>query len=228
MGIFGFLKKPKEESMQAEMELPPLPSLDDTGFPRLGDELPPLPETSLPPLPTALPSMAALSGMPAMPKMELPSTPPPMTIIEPRKIEKAEQKFEFPTAPEMPSEEIIPDTVPPLDSLPEPPEFRTEMPRKEFSPKPTEMEDIPLYSAQEEPRTKTRGRGPLFIRSDNFKAIAEDIEQIRAKFKEEDDLFFRVTEVKNAQDQKYEAFRVALEDMQRKLLFIDRTLFENR
>ncbi|MBI5880952.1 hypothetical protein HZB90_02375, partial [archaeon] len=66
------------------------------------------------------------------------------------------------------------------------------------------------------------------VRSDGFKAIADDIEQIRAKFKEEDDIFFRITEVKNAQDQRYEAFRVALEDMQRKLLFIDRTLFENR
>jgi len=231
MGIFGFLKKDKAETTQAEMELPPLPSFD-TGVPTFGSELPPLPDSSLPPLPSEIPSF--VPPMPEekrieTPKMTLPEVPPPITIMEQKKVEARPmmQETTFPTVPEFPTEDVIPDTIPPLENLPEAPLF-TEQPKRDAMMH-MEMEEMPVYAPREEPRPKSRERrGPLFVRSDGFKAIADDIEQIRAKFKEEDDIFFRIAEIKNSQDQKYEAFRVALEDMQRKLLFIDRTLFENR
>jgi hypothetical protein len=212
------------------MELPPLPSFEAGEAQGFGTELPPLPETSLPPLPSEMPSLvpeAPEEKKIEAPKMMLPEAPQP-TITEQKKVEArpVTQETTFPTIPELPTEEFVPEKIPPLENIPEAPAF-TEAP-KEFAPRQIEIEDVPVYALREEmPKARER-RGPLFVRSDGFKAIADDIEQIRAKFKEEDDIFFRVTEVKNAQDQKYEAFRLALEDMQRKLLFIDRTLFENR
>ena len=68
----------------------------------------------------------------------------------------------------------------------------------------------------------------MYVKTETVRAVLDSIEQVKAKFKEEDDIIFRIKDVKNAQDQKYEDFRQSLEDMQRKLLFIDRSLFEAR
>ncbi|MBN1544727.1 hypothetical protein JW898_04665 [Candidatus Woesearchaeota archaeon] len=263
------------------MELPPIPSIEGIGsldeFPEFPDkdDVPPLPETSLPPLPTEVPGTIPprpVESKLEAPKMELPALQPigtALTSRAPRKIGKEKtalppipgmemmmpeppempetEKYtpdeaeeparpEFPEIPEAPSEEVVPDRIPPLEGLPEPPEFssRTETafprPAQRYSPpKRIEPEQLPstAYFAAEEPMPRRREpKGPLFIRTDRFRAIIDDIEQVRAKFKEEDDTFFRITEIKNAQDQKFEEFRQSLEDVQRKLLFIDRSLFE--
>ncbi|MBU2560890.1 MAG: hypothetical protein KKD17_01235 [Nanoarchaeota archaeon] len=280
MGVFDFLKKSKSDTPEAGMELPPIPRIEGMGeldeFPEFPKEdVPSLPENSLPPLPTEVPG--AVPPKPVerkleSPKMELPTLPPigsaqpsraprkigtetalppvpgmEIMIPEPPEMPEAEEytpeggaeepaRPEFPDIPEAPSEELVPDRIPPLEGLPEPPEFtsRTEAvpprPAQRYAPpKRIEPEALPAttYFAPEEPMPKRREvRGPLFIRTDRFRAIIDDIEQVRAKFKEEDDTFFRITDIKNAQDQKFEEFRQSLEDIQRKLLFIDRSLFE--
>ncbi|MBW2971427.1 hypothetical protein KY359_00175 [Candidatus Woesearchaeota archaeon] len=275
MGIFNFLKKDKAETLEAGMELPPVPKIeglgDEEGFPEMPmEDVPPLPDTSLPPLPSEVPG--AVPPRPKEqklqpPKMELPVIPPPETAIaakqkagqwrppaelpelpeipeEPaEQMEESEEEVtqmpeapEFPEVPEMPSEEVIPDKIPPLEGLPEPPAFTAEEPRAAprpmaaARPKPMAPPEMPpAYFAPDAPAMPKREyRGPLFIRTDRFKAILDDIEQIKSTFKTEDDTFFRITDVKNSQDQKYEDFRQSLEDIQRKLLFIDRSLFEAR
>ena len=156
-----------------------------------------------------------------------------------------ETKAEFPAMPEKIGDEVVPDKIPPLEGIPEPPEFKAEKTSVVTGSHEEQIhealhahqmptiaaEDHPVYIPPEEPaetkETKRKiRRGPLYIRSDRFKAVLDDIEQIRAKFKEEDDFFFRISDIKNAQDQKFEDFKQTLEDVQRKLLFIDRTLFE--
>ena len=264
MGIFDFLKKSKEGTTETGMDLPPIPKIEETGFPEIKeDKTPPLPETSLPPLPSDLPG--ELPPAPEIkeiktPKVEMPETPkveaaeekieatlekeiPDAPAIEeamPKKKEFEETpKPEFPEMPERVSEDVVPDKIPPLEGLPEAPEFKTEetaKPRPEpdaplvtDQPRPVAApETPPTYTAVEEPEVPARKpmRGPLYIRTDRFKQVLEDIELIKAKFKEEDDIFFRIADIKGSQDQKFEDFRKSLEDIQRKLLFIDKSLFE--
>ncbi len=251
MGIFGFLKKGKADTATAEMELPPLPSMDDLGgFPQAHkEELPPLPDSFLPPLPTEFPSSVPPAPQETTikaPRFEM-SMPAPQEKPEPQKIEvtkpvesheedmhETSPTMEFPAMPDMPSEEVVPDTVPPLEELPEPPEYtyvpeKREIPKMEMQrPEPVE-EIIPRYAPEEmEPQKRRLVRGPTFMKTESVRTMLENIELIRTKFKDEDDVFFRITEIKNVQDQKYEGFRQTLEDMQRKLLFIDKTLFESR
>ena len=252
MGIFGFLKKGKGDTITADMDLPPLPSMDDLGgFPEAHkEELPSLPESFLPPLPAEFPSSVPPAPKETMiyaPKADMPM-PTPQAKPEPQKIEvrkpieeyespseeEHNENMEFPTIPEIPSEDVVPDTIPPLEELPEPPEYnyapeKREIPKMEaLRPEPVE-EIVPRYAPEEIEQKKRRlVRGPTFMKTESVRTMLENVEIIRTKFKEEDDIFFRITDIKNAQDQKYESFRQTLEDMQRKLLFIDKTLFESR
>ncbi len=290
MGMFDFLKKSKAETSDIGMELPPVPKMDEPGFPEMKkEEGPELPDTSLPPLPSDVPGEIPPAPETEEEEMKTPKTelPEPPEMEEPHEggeeeyeiaepptdeeipFEKEEEegekeapsadeikqvmgtveaemgsKSEFPSMPEKVDDDFVPDTVPPLEGLPEAPDFGAEpsipaRAKEEYLPEPEpdygqEMpetigpEEHPAYFAPEEPAAPQRKemRGPLYIRSDRFKAVLDDIEQIRAKFKEEDDFFMRISDIKSAQDQKFEGFKKSLEDVQRKLLFIDRTLFE--
>jgi hypothetical protein len=254
MGMFDFLKKSKAETPEAGMELPPIPKIEGAeGFPAAPEETPAKAETSLPPLPTEVPGEVPPKPEEKeleAPKIEMPELP---ETEEPKKIEAAEMepeptekkeaeetevaKPEFPTTPQLPSEEVVPEKVPPLEGLPEAPVFKAEKTKEVLeepeeiveAPEPIEEEELPAtYVAPEEPAPRKVLRGPLFIRADKLRAVLDDIGQIKSKFKAEDDIFFRITDVKNAQDQKFEDFRQSLEDVQRKLLFVDRSLFEKR
>lgn len=285
MGMFKFLKKSKADMTDTGLELPPVPTMDNSGvFPEINEEnTPDLPDTSLPPLPTELPG-----EIPPAPKTEEISTPttnlPDVPNIDdtlpegkgylnapippgqekkeaepihpqdnddmPTKKEIEEvmgnvetamsgkSKPEFPSMPDHVSEDLVPDDIPPLEGIPEPPGFETEpatsapyIPEQQHAVEAVVHEpEHPIYIAPDEPQETMRREvhGPRYIRSDRFKAVLEDIEHIKAKFKEEDEFFFRIKDIKSAQDQKFEEFRQTLEDVQRKLLFIDKTLFETR
>lgn len=295
MGIFNFLKKDKEDTSAAGMELPPIPKIEGMGddspdsFPEMvHEDIPPLPDTSLPPLPSEIPGAVPpepQEEMIAPPKMELPKLPAmgPAPSPKPKKMEtkplpqfpefpempdmpeapempeepapqeempsmdvdeeqaEEESHAHFPSIPDMPTDDVIPDKIPPLEGIPEAPDFTLEESRPKMmdippmepmrtAPKPIRRPEMPpaYFPAQEPVMHRREIKGPLFIRTDRFKALLDDIEQIRSTFKQEDDIFFRVNDVKSAQDQKFEGFRQALEDIQRKLLFIDRSLFEVR
>jgi len=194
----------KVEAMPDEHELPPPPSQEEM-------------------IPEAPPMGAEL---PEAPKQEaVPEMPPTGEAAKP----------EFPAAPETPGAETIPGKIPPLEGMPEAPSF--EEAKEDVVKMPGEPEGMPpmdiekgmpeTYLEPEEPaQVRRQARGPLYIKTQNFKTVIENIEHIRTKFKEEDDIVFRITDIKNSQDQSFEGFRQALEDMQRKLLFVDRMIFE--
>jgi hypothetical protein len=288
MGVFNFLKKPKADTSDTGMELPPVPKMEGTeGFPEMKtEEVPALPDSSLPPLPTELPGEVppapeekeletpkvdmpkppigaepkkVETQLPEIPEFkeeelpeELPEAPALPDVPEAHKIGVAEKphvhpteeaakeeapKPTFPELPEHPAHDVVPDKVPPLEGLPDAPAFIPEEPSPvvEEAPAPEPMkipeEALPTmeYLAEDVTPLKRRvPQGPLYIQTDRVRAVLDDIEQIKAKFKAEDDVFFRINEVKSNQDQRFEDFRQTLEDMQRKLLFIDRSLFEVR
>ncbi|MFC1741229.1 hypothetical protein ACFL3V_01705 [Nanoarchaeota archaeon] len=298
MGMFDFLKKDKAATPATGIELPPVPKMGGEFPEPLKEDVPSLPDSSLPPLPTevpaevppkpeetklespkvdmlqppemaglttepkkvepAMPTLPEMPHIPEMPEAMAPEHPVPVEGDAPKllelppdidqpemsklpDLEMPEEKMEAPPEqakpefPEVPHDAMIPDSIPPLEGLPEAPEFTPEpepMPIIKDEPADTIIEEhaeappAVFVAPEHEPLLRRRHEGPLFIKTDTVKAIMDDIEQVKAKFKEEDDIFFRITDVKGAQDQHYEDFRQTLEDMQRKLLFIDRSLFE--
>lgn len=168
-------------------------------------------------------------------EQELAGTIPPMPQ-KPRTEQRP--KPEFPSMPEQAADEIVPDRIPPLEGIPDAPEFTPEPePMHRFEPVPEQSyPDYPEHTIQpfaylppeeKAPKNVRHGAGPLYIRTDTIRAVLDYIEQLKSKFTEEDNLVFRLKEVKSAQDEHYESFRQTLEDIQRKLLFIDRSLFES-
>ncbi len=230
--------KPTDEKLSApKMDLPEPPAMEvvepkkievnepDFGIPEMPDKLQPSPAPEAP----------IQKNMPPANPME--HSPIPMH-------KAPAPKPEFPTIPEMPSADDIPDNIPPLEGLPEAPKFTPEpkverhhpqtTPEQHFPEMPSMMQNYEIeqplaadFMPEERHTVKKNIDGPMFIRTDKFRQIIEHIEHVRSKFTSEDDTFSRISDVKNSQDQKYEEFRQNLEDIQRKLLFIDRSLFES-
>jgi len=233
---------PTEEKLEApKMDLPPPPALGaepdkpPMELPELPPEEPAIPETpAAEPKPPAVPETPEKPELPAMPAAPVEDKPPIPEAPKP----------EFPPMPAAPGE-LVPDKIPPLEGLPEAPAFEPE----EFKPAPLVEEPVlpeqPMYEPADMPKAADFSpaefvpaekhepvrrdiRGPMFIRTDRFKAIIEDIEHVKSRFTDEDDIFSRIGDVKSSQDKIYENYRQTLEDIQRKLLFIDRSLFEGK
>ncbi|MBW2964098.1 hypothetical protein KY363_01440 [Candidatus Woesearchaeota archaeon] len=236
--------------------IPPMPEHETIQAPRMEFPMPPSfgaePKKSMTKQPIQQPTAPQPQMMPEFPETDMPTFPeypqnipteedlaetlPLMPKAQPSP--KQKPKPTFPSMPEQAPDEIVPDRIPPLEGIPEAPDFNLEPEPKpvfEAEPEP-EYPEFPepvqpfAYVPPEEktPRPVRHGAGPLYIRTDTIRAVLDYIEQVKSKFTSEDDIVFRMKEIKSAQDQHYESFRQTLEDMQRKLLFIDRSLFESR
>ncbi len=234
MGFLDIIKRGKNtESASASLNnnidnsLPALPQ----GIP----EIPPppsnmqdnIPQYDIPPIDTALPEMPEATKldtpeMPELPKMpDIPKAPTtalkepmePLPIMEKTGLPEIPKDFPAPSAGS-----YVPDKIPPLEGLGEIPTFKEE----------SELE-IPMqqaYQPQTKPIISKPHKGPMFVKVTAFKNLISTMDSVLVRFKDEDDIFFRLTDIKNTQDKKFESYRQTLEDMQRKLLFVDKILFD--
>lgn len=67
---------------------------------------------------------------------------------------------------------------------------------------------------------------PIFVRIDEYKDILDVIELIKAKIIDAKTTLSRINELKNAEDNEIEVWTQELEEVERKISFIDRSLFE--
>ena len=251
MGILDFLKKEKKSGNAAK--LPPLPDM-----------------SSLPPLPDMPGEQVSQEPVPPLPKQDEQSPPeeaaplfpdipeeglPQSDLPEPRPAEVApEPEMEMPE--EKPIQEV-PNKIPDLEELPEPPAFKPEAepepifeqlkpisPPRPFGAEPSKPpavhsgvpEHLPqlegfkpepfVPAAQGKLVMKRGATGPLFVRMDEYKTLLEDIEQMKIGFKQNETIYTRLEDYRTDQDKHFEKFHQALEDIQRKLLYMDKTLFE--
>ena len=206
MSFFKFLKKKEGEVDVRGMDLPPVP-----GGSMPGDlsSLPPLeaedfPPLTMPPPPPIDQEMPVKKDLPVMEKL------PPIPTIKSAPLRPKIQEyipspsfgdlgFDVPEAPD----EDIPSSVPSL-----------ELDKKHFS----EEEFVP--------KRVIRNQGPLFIKMEDYREILESIENMRQSFKQEEQQFIHITDIKSSKDKSLTYLREVFEDLQRKLLFIDRTLFD--
>lgn len=137
------------------------------------------------------------------PKLEIPP-------LEEKEIRKAVEEKARPVKIEIKPKKA-PARLPDIEKVPEPkkPEFEFATIEEPIELKPT-------------PHVK----GPVFIRSDQFKVIKANINGLRESLGKAEETLNNVTEIKNREDSEYEAWHSAAEAIQRKLLYIDKMLFE--
>ncbi len=242
MGLFGFLKKKKKD----EMPLPPgkVPTLPKKA------ELPEIPSMSELEGTISLPKEAKEEAfeLPELPEMKMqPELEEVKEAIEEERLEPT--KLEFPEKLQIPSVEELPELeefgeLPPLEEVPEQipelEEVNEEIPEEEpyhaeifpieekTMPMKTEpMRTMPRLRAVKEPVTRKKG-GPIFIEVNEFTNLIKDIETIKSGLKKADDSLLSLNDLKSKQDSGFEKLRGSMENIERKLIYVDNIIFEKR
>ena len=138
--------------------------------------------------------------------LELPPLPdlPDLPPLENNQDVQAQKPYEIPA---LDDENDL--ALPPLEPMPRPTQRQTE----------TNQQPMTAENKKERP-------GQLFIEVDEYKNILEDITIIRNKVKESDYVAEALTDLRNKVDVEFEKWREDFEEMQRKLLYMDKVLFE--
>jgi len=157
---------------------------------------------------------------------DLPSFPVNTTKIK----EPAEKE---PELPRFEKDSVVKDFVSSQPSKP----FLHKMP-KEFEPLPPfekeeSFETKPLFrrevKSMDRPihfKLHEEVRKPLFIKTDQFRDAKKSVGIMKSKLNEADEITYRMDNLKEDQDSQLELFHKKIEDVQRKLVYIDKTIFE--
>lgn len=187
--------------------------------------------------------MGLLGGLFGKKKRELPP-------LELPKYDNGGQLKELPPLPDIqaPSSDI--GELPPLEDLPPMPEISEEEPfvfapeeeaKPEFTPvKEEEVHGFKTYDEEEKllpapkeyriaPQPATTPRfvdvGELFVKSDDYSEVMRNIKEIRAKVNESDKTFLNIKELKTQSDKELEKMKNVIEDINKKLSYVDKTVF---
>ena len=84
------------------------------------------------------------------------------------------------------------------------------------------MNPLPAFSAPAS--KKSERKGPVFITSEKYRSSIEELDEIEKILKEMKNVYVRLNEIKNQKDSEFEDWRLSLEDTQKKLLAVDKSL----
>lgn len=223
MGFLKFLKREKREGLD-ELDLPPAPPPLE-GF----EENIPLPE-----FPYIDPDIGTekISGMEEMPKFDFPKRK--------QRAPELSQKDIMPDLPPFP--EIEEETLNPLTSIRVPPGIpepatSIQQPISEpgqFSNEGYKFVPSGIYpkiekrpSIQEKIILREMPRGKaIYVRVDKFKATLGSINLVRSDLRKSEEALMKLENLKSAKDRSFDKFKSLLDDLQKKLIFIDKTLFK--
>jgi len=210
VGFLKFLKREKKKSLD-ELDLPPAPpplegfeeNLELPEFPDFGEKI---------------------SAPEEMPTFEFPEEKTPS---------KEEAIPEFPAFPEMeeeprtfiqPKATAIPEPAPMLSQsmpLPQAPEEEQPMPANIYPKMERRLFAHEKRLLRERPSART-----IYVRVDNFKAALGNINIVRSDLRKSEEALAKLENMKNAKDKSLDKMKSLLDDLQKKLIFIDKTLFE--
>jgi hypothetical protein len=207
MGLFGFKKK--EEKKGLVEELPPLPPFElqkemkqpeGLGLVSEVEHVTSRPEEIAPKPPVEV-NVQAGPARAQKPKIK------PKPVAKKPKLELPD--FEFFEAKELKLPGFSEKTFPELPDFPEP-SFTEIVAAEEIFEKP-----IPPVK-------------PVFVEVDSFKGLLDDVNKMRSLLSGSKDGFGTIEGLRMEQDKQLNKWKSQLEDLQRKLIFIDRSLFEKR
>ena len=75
--------------------------------------------------------------------------------------------------------------------------------------------------ARERPTART-----VYVRVEDFKAMLGTINIIRNDLRKSDEALMKLESIKNSKDKSFDRIKLHLDDLQKKLIFVDKTLFE--
>ena len=67
---------------------------------------------------------------------------------------------------------------------------------------------------------------PVFVKIDEYKDVLDIMNMVKNKVAEAREILNRVNEIKNEEDAELELWHSSLDEIERKVEFIDKTLFE--
>lgn len=150
-----------------------------------------------------------LDSAPALPMDDVGIPPPPSgPKMESMLAPIGEFQIQEPAhIPSIPTTNEVPDTIPDL-----------------------ELPDVPIDVSKEvvnfEPVKQAPITGPLFLQISNFKESMIGLTNAKESLRNSQSHFDDAMIIKNEQDKIFENLRLTIEDMERKLLYVDKTLFE--
>lgn len=74
--------------------------------------------------------------------------------------------------------------------------------------------------------TEEVGNMPVFVRIDDYSTIIEVLDLLKMKLADAKQTLDKIAELKSKEDEELERWRAELDEVERKVDFIDRTLFE--
>lgn len=208
MGFLKFLKREKKGDFD-ELDLPPAPpSLEDQDFAHGLDEGMELPE------------------IPEFPEEKI-SAPEPKFGFE------NEMPSGLPPEPEM--EDLKPiggaAPIPPISmpSAPEPVQ-PNEVPARE-EPRFTPLDAYPkmekgLFAQERKLLHQRPDAKTVYVKIGKFKAALGSINVVRSDLRKSEEALMKLESIKNSKDRAFDKARNSLDDLQKKLIFIDKTLFK--
>lgn len=213
MGFFKFLSKRKEDKGLEGLDLPPAPPLPPEEFDEKFPDLPEFPEINaqmddkgfkfdFPNEDGA--SASGQYGQPAPAKED--------DFMDFQKIEAEMPKLEIKSMPDFNNAVHAPEQEAMQEEEPQPASIKPA--RRLFS------REIPVT------RHHVRSKREVYIRVDNFRAALDNISMVRGSLRNSEEALTRMESIKSAKDKSFDKFKSSLEDLQKKLIFIDKTLFK--
>ena len=213
VGFLKFLKREKRDTLD-ELDLPPAPPPLE-GF-----------EENMPELPD-FPDFGDEKGS----GMEMPNLDFPEEEKNIQDFSKEDTIPEFPRFPEMEEKPMPIQTIRATSQIPK----HLSMPQPEqeeiSEEQPMPSDTYPkmagrLFSQEkrilrERPSAKT-----IYVSVDNFKATLGSINMVRSDLRKSEQALMKLESIKNAKDKSFDKMKSSLDDLQRKLIFVDKTLFK--
>jgi len=205
MALLDIFKKKTKKQM--ELPPPPMPGPQtDLAHPSETHELP-----ELPPLPDEEPQIPPITATPPptpeeheAAKQAIPPPPKPMEEIPmPKELAKPEPHDITPHV-----EPTMPEHLPP--------------PMHKVTHKELEEIEEPEVSWGHPKRDVTK---PVFVNVADYQDIMNGIDKIRHTLSDSEDIISKLNDLKNAEDKVFEDWRTQIEDIERKLTYIDQVIF---
>ncbi len=255
MSFLKFLKRDKSNEPDLGMENvedldmpPPLPGAGEKDFGGVEKGLPELPDMDTPPPPSDLGELGLndsikdeLPELPEFPEMPEAEKPLPELNIP---SEKPSPKLKLPSMPELPK--IEGDLEEPELPQPRRPLFGAQTPRPVASeqklspppemgvPPPQRVPETRPYERMERAAVREERavlkhkdvKEPIFIRVDRFRDILTGTDNMRDNLRTAGQSIVKLNDIDANRDKVLEKWNNVMIDMQKKLIFIDKTLFK--
>ncbi|MBI3027609.1 hypothetical protein HYY70_05855 [Candidatus Woesearchaeota archaeon] len=227
MGFFKFLKREKKEAVD-ELDLPPAPPPLE-GFEENLPDFPNLPdfdEQKISIKPEDMPKFDFLEEEEKMPDLSKEEPIPDLESVQ----EMEQNQIPSIAAPEIHQREPIMPQLP-EDILPKPIPIKAE-PEEQLHTEQQSMEieshpkaERKLFAHEKRPYRMSAAK-TVYVRVDKFKATLGSVNIIRNDLRKSEEALMKLETIKISKDRSFDKVKSSLEDLQKKLIFIDKTLFK--